>query len=209
MGDLTNGYQPLHVEPRCKVCNSTFRPLVDQLYAAAYRPTAIARLVQRSDSTLTIKSIERHCKRHLDLNQEVLREIIERRAEEAKILGDEARSRIVTKNAVLDAMIQKGWDQISEPEAKVYYKDVISAIELQSRIEHDEIQAVADDLQRQLRAIIQATQEIVDPKQFKLLVDRTRAIYESPVFDFDVAEQDFAELPPSKEEGQINDREDI
>lgn len=187
MGDLRDNAKPLHYEARCKVCNSSFRPLVDRLWVNSYRATSIARLVQDVDPELTRKSIERHCKRHITLHEQALREILERRAEEAEILSDEHRAKIATRGAVLDAMIDKGWEQVTDPNAKVYYKDVLTAIELQARLEHEQIEAVADTAKRQLAAIAQAIREVAAPEVWNAIALRAQEIYESPLLELEVA----------------------
>lgn len=201
MGDMQNGYVPTKYEPRCHVCNSKLRNLVDMMAAHAYRPTAIARQLQEYDEELckksfdaVRKSVERHVKEHLNYEQEALRKLVEEKAREAGIFADEAKATLITRGAVLDRVVQKGWKQLSDEDARVPYEFVLKAIELQEQQENKTASLMVDQLSRQLNSIITAIKELVPDQQWAAIVGRARELYDTPVVDIDPPKY---ELPPS------------
>lgn len=201
MGDMTNGYVPQRYEPRCHVCNSNLRNLVDMMAAHAYRPTAIARQLQEYDEELCKKSfdsvrkcVERHIKEHLNFEQEALRKLVEEKAREAGIFSDEHKATLVTRAAVLDRVVQKGWKQLSDEDGRVPYEFVLKAIELQEQQEQKTASLMVDQLSRQLNSIIMAVKELVPDNQWSAIVGRAREIHDTPVIEIEMPKH---ELPPS------------
>lgn len=172
-------FLPTIVEPRCHVCMSELRPVVDQMSVWGYRPVIIARRVQQVDPTLSRRSIERHLERHVDYEQEAMRRLLERRAQEFGNLHEEAEESILTREAILDRMMQKTWERLTEDGVKIPWEFGLKAIELSKQFEHDSSSVQMDQLTRQLSAIIQAVQEIVPEEIRRPLVDRAKAIYEN------------------------------
>src|SRR5688572_10300123 len=105
---------PLVTEPRCNVCKSEFRPLIDRMIAGPYTYMAIARQFKGKDKHLNgnieavRKSIERHAKAHVTVRDAAVREIIEQRALEPGLLVDDMKSQLLTTEALLDLYVQKG-----------------------------------------------------------------------------------------------------
>lgn len=197
MADQTINYHPIHFEPRCSICTSKFRNLVDTLAAQAYRPTAIARMLKemdeeaakRSDEALR-KAVHRHIKDHLNIEQDALRKLVEEKAREAGIFSDEAKASLITKAAVLQQVIEKGWKQLSDPNSRVPYEFVLKAVEMQEQADKQQATLMVDQLTRQLQAIIQAIKETVPEHLWMATIERAREIHDHPLIELEAAKPD-------------------
>lgn len=185
-----NNYKPLIFEPRCSICTNQFRNLVDTLAAQAYRPTAIARVLQEHDEDFAKKNQEavrkavyRHIKEHLDLDNDALRKLVEEKARAAGIYADERKATLVTRGAILEQVIQKGWKQLIDPDSRVPYEFILKAVEMQESAEKQEAVLMVDQLTRQLQAIIQSIKEIVPEPQWNAVILRARELHDQPLIE--------------------------
>jgi len=183
---------PLANEPRCNICKSARRQTVDRLLAAGYGYTAIAEDILAEDPEFkeknldTIrKNVERHAKRHVNIKERAVREIIERRAVEAGILVDEVSGTMTTGEALLDLMVQRATDQISDPEQKLRFADALEAIRLNKEFEKNTYAEQLEVMQRQVWAISQAVKEIVDENLHAPISDRAKEIFMTPQSELD------------------------
>lgn len=174
---------PVVKESRCHVCMSRWRDMIDRMVVMGYRPTHISRQVQEMDPSVSRKSVERHIARHLSYEQEAMRQLIEQQAEDVGALADEAKTRMVTRMAVLDRMIEKGWDQLLKEDGWVKYQDVLKAIELKSQFETSASSQIQDQLTRQLTAILQAIKQLVAPEEWAAIAQRAQEIYDAPLLE--------------------------
>jgi hypothetical protein len=185
--DIDIGKLPMKSEPRCNICMSKSRSKVDKLLASgAFSYTAVAEELVESDNDFkdkevdTVrKNVERHAKRHLDIRNKAIREIVERRAKEQGILLDQATGKITTGRALLDLIVAKGTEQITDPSSKVRYADVIEAVKMLEDVQKQEYQYELERLQRQVTAITEAVKEIVPETLIPTLVARAEQIYEN------------------------------
>jgi len=179
-------------EPRCKICTSPLvRDRVDRLAAAGFGGSAIADEIMGLDPKLPKKrdslrkSIERHVSKHLKIKDAAVRRILERRAEEQGILIDQVEGQMVSGKAFLDMMIGRGQEQLSDPNSRVYNKDVLEAIRLQEDFERESFALQLEVIERQVRCISQALKEIVsermgqiiDEYMFEQVAERARYLF--------------------------------
>lgn len=192
---------PIITEPRCNICKSSMRSLIDQLIVSGYSPMAIARQVHGTELKGSIdairKSVERHSDRHLNVREEALKRIIDNRAKERGILIDATEERLVTSEAVLDMIVSKGLEQIVDPAARVKYQDILKAVELQKSYESDSVAQQLDILQRQMWAIREAVKKVCPPELWQELVQTAMDLF-SGADPF--AEPETLELEPVEEE---------
>lgn len=173
-------YVPEKIEPRCKVCQSELRQFVDKLGTMGYKPSAIARQVQEIEPELTRASIDRHLKRHVNIEQEALRQILEERARERGLLVEDAKTHLITRQAILDQLLRRTWERLANGE-RVPWEIGLRALELQELAEKEEQGVVIEQVTRQLSAIIQAVREIVPAEFHEATARRAEQIYKSPV----------------------------
>lgn len=173
-------------EPRCKICQSKSRVKVDKLLALQFSYVSVAEELMDSDTEFqgkeldTVrKNVERHAKRHLDLHNRAVREMVERRAKEQGILLETATGKIVTGRALLDLMVSRATDQIADPNSKIRYADAIEAVKMLEDVQKQEYLAELETMQRQVFAISQAVKEICPPTMLPQLVDRAKVIFEN------------------------------
>jgi len=160
---------PDKTEPRCNICKSNQRAIVDTLIVQGHGPLAIARQIKGADECLngsidTIrKSVERHGSRHLNVQEDAIRRTIEKRAAERGVLVDYAEEKLATTKAVLDLMVAKGLEQVVEPGARVKYQDILKAVELLEEYEKNAFATQVDILQKQMWAIREAVRRVCPP----------------------------------------------
>lgn len=184
------GYKP---ESRCKVCQSTLREQIDRLVIAGFPDTAIAQQVRGMDPHLSgsidaiRKSIERHRTRHADLKSKTSRAIIERRAREAGISVEDSLEQLATTKALLELVVAKGMDQVTDPETRVKFQDALKAAELLESFDREEHMTQLTTLQSQAKALAQAMREIVPSQYHQKVIERAYEIHRGETFVGDIS----------------------
>lgn len=185
---------PVISEPRCRICRSDFRPLIDRMIAGPYSYAAIARQFIGKDNELSgsnhealRKSIERHAKQHVTVRDQAVREIIEQRAIERGLLVDEQKNMLLTSEALLELYVQKGFEQITKEGTWVRHQDVLEAVKMVEEMRRDTIVEQVEMLKKQVQAISTAVREIVPPDLHPALIERAKELFEQPIIDMPVA----------------------
>lgn len=186
---------PIISEPRCNICRSDFRPLIDRMIAGPYTIAAIARQFMGKDEFLrgdpnnrrdfdrVRKSIERHAKMHVKATDAAVREIIEQRALEANLLVDESKNTLLTTEALLDLYLKRGFEQITKEGAWVRHQDVLEAVKMIEEMRRDTVAEQVEVLKKQVAVISQAVREIVPPELHPRLVERAEELFKQPVLN--------------------------
>lgn len=184
---------PVISEPRCRICRSDFRPLIDRMIAGPYSYAAIARQFIGKDNELSgsnhealRKSIERHAKQHVTVRDQAVREIIEQRAIERGLLVDEQKNMLLTSEALLELYVQKGFEQITKEGTWVRHQDVLEAVKMVEEMRRDTIVEQVEMLKKQVQAISTAVREIVPPDMHPALIERAKELFEQPIIDIPV-----------------------
>ncbi len=139
-------------ERRCHVCMAGERELpnaarmarlIDLLLVRGATYKAITRAVAPlmeswpADDRISYWSIRNHQRRHLGLDEMVVREIIERRAKEQKRRILDGSVPLLTSGAVLDIIVQRGLDRILSGYELPRTSDVLRATEMLMKLEQD------------------------------------------------------------------------
>lgn len=192
--ELANAKLPLKTEPRCNICNSAARPMVDKLLAAQFSYTSIAEeLVTQHDDfkgkeqDTVRKNVERHSKRHVDIRSKAIRNIVEARAKEQGILLESVEGKITSGRALLDVLIAKATEQASDPNSKVRYADAIEAVKMLEDVQKAEFQSQLEVLQRQVWAISTAVKNKVPPTLLPGLIEEANQLFEGKTIEIDAA----------------------
>lgn len=184
---------PVISEPRCNVCKSGFRQIIDRMIAGPYSYTAIARqfigkdehfrgdIRNRRDLDRVRKSIERHAKNHVTVRDQAIREIIEQRAIEAGMLVDDSKNQFLTTEALLELYVSRGFEQITKPDTWVRHQDILQAVQMVEDMKRDTVGEQLEVYKRQVAAIAQAIREIVDINLQPLIAQRAADIFEGNV----------------------------
>lgn len=147
--------------PTCKVCQSPNRHYIDILLARGFSVRAIETQVKEAGEDISYGSIQRHSQNHLNIDVGHFRRMAEHHAQEIKEEVAKGAFRIVSGKAFLDLFIQKGWDSLLFGQLDIQGRDIMSAIKLRDDLEKSGINALEEEMARQLNAIIVAIQEIV------------------------------------------------
>jgi hypothetical protein len=177
-------------ESRCNICTSSDRARIDRLLAIGLGHKEIAEdIVMTSEDfrnkrvDTVRKNVERHHYRHFNARDRALRRIIERRAKEAGIILEEAEGSIVQPRALLDLMVQRATEQITDPDSRIKYDTAVDAVRLLEDFQKSEYQAQLETMQRQVWAISQAIRDLVDPALYPRIKERARQIFENPTVE--------------------------
>lgn len=183
---------PAITEPRCNVCKSEFRPVIDRMIVGPYSYATIARQFMGKDDNLqgkfdaVRKSIERHAKNHVNVRSQAVREIIERRAIEQGLLVDQEATNLATIEGMLELYIQRGYELLGEEGATVRHQDILQAAQQLEEMRRNSVGEQIDVMKRQVQAISQAVREIVPEHLQPLLVDRATKIFQGDIIDVKV-----------------------
>jgi hypothetical protein len=162
---------PVISEPRCKVCQSPHRHLIDQMLVAGMTYSEIER--QFTFAQIPRRSISVHKDKHLGYEEAAIREVIEREAQAAQRNYEEGVARLVTNNAYLEVAKQKAYDALINDNITVEPKDAVKIIEMLEKSQ-DRHQGVAmDELRMQFQMFMQAVKELVERDKWESIVGRT------------------------------------
>lgn len=165
---------PVIKEPRCKVCQSEYRHLVDQMLVNGVSYSEIAR--QFEFAGMERRSISNHKDRHLGYEEAGIRQIIEREAIRAQKNFEEGKERVITKQAYLQIALQKAYDQLVANINEIPVKDAVAVIETLSKMESQHQHIALDELQIQFNAFLQAVKEVVPKEFWESVVLRTQEL---------------------------------
>ena len=180
---------PTKVESRCNVCQSEFREVIDRLLVAGHSVAGIARQFHNRDDRFrrsmesTRKSIERHKSRHLSVRDDAVRRMLEARIRESGVLVDAVEGQLVNIEALYEMIVAKGQEQISAPDSRVKYQDVLDAAAKLNDLQKDRMAEQLEITQRQVEAISLAVRELVPPELLPSIVARARELFDKPLID--------------------------
>lgn len=156
---------PLIIEPRCKVCTSPHRHVVDQMLVGAYSYSEIAR--HFSFAGIERRSISNHHEKHMSYQDAAIRAVIERNAALAQQNHDVGVERLVTKQTYLEVAIQKAYDQLTNNLVEIPAGDAVKLIEALQRLETQYQDAAVDEMRVQFNAFMMAVKQVVPPDMWE------------------------------------------
>ena len=169
--------------PTCKVCQSVHRHDIDMLLARGFSCRAIEKQLAELGEIVGYKSINRHSQKHMSLDLALFKNMAEQRVTEINKQVAEGSFRIISDLAILDLIIQKGVDGLLYDKVIIEAKDMIQAAKLRNEIEKSGLNAVEEEMSRQLNAIIQAVQEECPEDMWMAIVKRAKEIAQGDLFD--------------------------
>lgn len=193
---------PIISEPRCKVCQSAHRHLVDQMLVAGHSYSEIER--QFAFASIPRRSVSKHAHEHLGYEEAAIRVVIEREAIAAQRNYEEGVERLVTNNAYLEVAKQKAYDALIRDDVLVEPKDAVKIIEQLEKLQERTQSVALDELRVQLQMFIQAVKETVPKSDWESIVNRTADLLRASGRDVPFADEakneadDFKELTPAE-----------
>jgi molybdopterin-binding protein len=164
-----NGNLQLISSPNCKVCQSTNRHYIDILLAKGYSVRKIEEMLAEAGETISYRSIHRHSTKHMNLEMGHFARMAQQRT------GDGA-FRIISNVALLDVIIQAGWDAMLSGDVEIKIAELVQAIKLREDIEKSGLHTIEEEMGKQMNAIVIAIQEIVPEEMWPKIVNRAKEI---------------------------------
>lgn len=180
-------------EPRCKVCTSEVRAEIDGWLVRGFSYLGLSKRLKAAGYDISDKSLERHAKRHLDIDKSAYRTIFDQNVKEMGEAQARGELRVVSGQAWLDMFIQQATDILIKGELEVEAKDVIKAIELREAFRRDGISIMEERFMLEVQAIAQAIKELLPPDKYIQIVHRAREISSRRTLELESGEEDIEE----------------
>lgn len=167
-------------EPRCKVCQSPNRKHIDKALALGITSAAqVAKHFSIVDGVnYTRQNMSSHKDKHLTLRQDAMVRLIEKRAKEEGRDVDDVAGTLLTERAVLETMIQKGFEQIVDGKVYVTPGDLLAALTKLKNAEIEFYQAKLQHVEQQMTAEMDAFIDAVKKTIPEVLFKRVLENYE-------------------------------
>lgn len=129
---------PLKRNPNCKVCNSRYRFDIEEkiLGGASYKRI---RDWLPEDAQISSDSMRRHWKNDMAIEQALVRQITENRAERVGKRIEDSVEALVDGMTYLEVVVQKGFDLIAQGKTEPTIKETLAAAKMLAELgEYDE-----------------------------------------------------------------------
>jgi hypothetical protein len=160
-GGLTNGDSVRRRVDALLVQGRTYRDILDEV-----TPLMVEWPPKRR---LSYYSIRNHQRRHLPVDQVVVREIIERRAAERRLQIAVGRGPLLTNAAVFELIRMKGFEAIVRENVTPSVRETLEATRMLEELDEESGRELAD-LRLILDAVIKLTRQHVSPEQVAAIV---------------------------------------
>lgn len=200
---------PIVTEPRCKVCTSEHRVFVErQLVKGMASLTAIAESVppDRNGEKIDRRSIANHSKKHMAIEDAVVRAQLE---EEADLLRQNYREGVqgaLTSRGVLKVLIGKTYEDVINGVITAEVRDLIQMIKLVNEMESASSEVKNDEAETHLRIFLRAVKNVCDDETNRRIGEEVKRLRQMDDIEFAVEEG--LQLPPPIE-AEIPDDADI
>lgn len=169
--------------PQCRVCNADkdVKNLIDSclLHPMTYRDTlrmATPLMDAKGippDERPSYMGIRNHQKRHLPFDKLALREMVERRAAAKGKQIVDGSDRLLTTEALFEAVVQKGWADLAAGRLRPSLAETMAAAMRLETMEKDAEGGVeVQSLMAQLHIITSVIQEVVPEEMWATIVER-------------------------------------
>jgi hypothetical protein len=154
-------------EPRCSVCKSPHRNLVDALLAKGSTSySAIAARVPGDDGKpLDRRAISNHAKNHLGFAEDAIRGLLEAEADEVAQNYEDGVRGALTRRGALEVTLRKAFDDVVSGRIEVEAKDMLAIIQLLEKMDETTNAAQVDYMRAQTSAFIQAIKDEIDDRE--------------------------------------------
>lgn len=164
------------VEPRCHVCQSPHRDLIDRMLVLGTPYLEISRALQME---IDRRSISNHDKNHLALEDHAVRRILEAEAVKHAENIEDGIQGVITRRAALDIAIGKWFQDLAEDNIEIETKDAIAMIQLRDKLDGDTAATQVEEVKLQFQALLQAMKEVLQPEQLSRILTRGRELYDA------------------------------
>jgi hypothetical protein len=159
---------PLITEPRCLVCNSSYRLWIERQLLKGLSYSAIANSIPPEKypdgkiKKIERRSIANHSKNHMPLDQAVMRAVMEEEADLLNQNWEEGVKGAFTNRGALNALIRKAYDNAMNNVTVVEPRDMIQMIKLYSEMEANSAITATEEAKMTVRIFMEAITNVFD-----------------------------------------------
>ena len=158
---------PRVTEPRCHVCQSEWRTEIERSIMLTHSYASIAdKFESLGIQGITRKGIATHAKRHMTIEQEAVRKIVEDEARNWAENVEEHKGFLLGQKALLETGLMKAWEKMLSGDMDVAWKDVILILERIDRLEARREDAKGEAAYNELQMFMDAVKEVVPEDQW-------------------------------------------
>lgn len=152
------------VETRCHICQHPYRDWIEMMLVRGMSIKGISERVSPAPgfNKVSRDSISNHYKKHMDLQDAALRYVIEQEAQLQGINQEEGMNDAVTKRAVLEIALRKGYEDIVNGVTTVEPRDLVQITKVLADMDTNQYQTGLDELRAQVQIFMQAIKNVCD-----------------------------------------------
>lgn len=147
------------VEYKCHVCTHPYRDFIETMLVRGHTYKGIS---DRISPPVDRRSISHHYKNHMDLQDAALRSILESEAQIQGLNHEEGVADVISKRAVLEVMLRKGYEDITMGVTTVEPRDLVQIAKLLGDMDSHAYEVGLDELRAQVQLFIQAIKDVCD-----------------------------------------------
>lgn len=151
------------------------------LVSGAFSYTEIETHYEDTDFPVPRRSASHHAKECLGYEDEAIRRMIERHAQERGVDIEKATTNLLQHKTYLELTVQKAFEGLVTGNVVPDSKDAFKAIEILDKIDEKGINWTIERMKSQNEALKQAIREIVPDHLITQIVERTHQIYEGAI----------------------------
>lgn len=186
---------PIIVEPRCNVCQSPYRIQIERLLVKALSYSSIAAsLPDEGEDTPDRRSIANHYKKHMAIQDAVIRGVLE---EEAALINqnfEEGVKGAMTHRGLLEVVVRKTYDDIINGVVTAEVRDVVQIIKLLGEMNSNSANLKTDQTEAQFRFFVRAIQNVCDDQTRVAIASEVKRLREMDDVEYEMEES--LSLPP-------------
>lgn len=149
---------------QCHVCQHPHRDWIEMMLikGASYKGLQDRVPPLAGHNILDRRSLSNHHKKHMDLEDSMIRAILEREATLAQQDFEEGLEDAVTKRGVLEVALRKGYDDLVNGVTTVEPRDLIQIAKVLGDMDTHQSQVGLDEARAQVQIFIQAIKNVCD-----------------------------------------------
>ena len=152
---------PVITEPRCHVCTSPHRPWIERQLLDGVSYSAIARMLPPVEGKeFDYRSISSHSKKHMRLEEAVVRAVLE---EEADVLGqqwEEGVKGAFTMRGALEVMVRKAYRDAMDGVTTIEPRDIVQMMKLYMEMSTNSGATAIEEAKTSIRIFMLAIQNV-------------------------------------------------
>lgn len=164
VGDKGPRKPPIQItNPQCKVCNSPHRREIERLMVSGIGNPRICVFMEAAGETFNRQNLDRHKANHMSIEEAVIAEMWAHHARNALLDPDEMEGLIVTREGMLDVMLQYAKQAMERGEIMWSAQDILKVMDKQRELEAAKSTTKIDAMLREADAFGAAVRTVCPP----------------------------------------------